>query len=120
MWKEPRILTIVPIHYEIKFLPLQVTEHKANINIDKLKQILEETEKKITEDMTQLLSQMKVYIPNPATQAILYRPIRDQVMESLTQFSNLVTTQYTEEDRTIIQLQTIDRISKILGEDRES
>jgi hypothetical protein len=79
-----------------------------------VKQILDEIYQRVTNDLPQLLAQIQLYIPNAATQAVLYKPIKDQILESLSQLTNLINVQYLPEDRIVIDIQVTEKIALCL------
>jgi hypothetical protein len=81
---------------------------------DRVKQVLDDVQKRVEESLPQTLSQMRIYISNISTQNLLYRPIKDQIMESLKQLASLVNSQYLPEDRSTIDLSVIDMIQQRL------
>ena len=81
---------------------------------DRVKQVLDDVQKRVEETLPQTLSQMRIYISSVSTQNLLYRPIKDQIMESLKQLASLVNSQYLPEDRSTIDLSVIDFIHQKL------
>ena len=81
---------------------------------DRIKQIIDDVNNRINVQLPTLLSQLKIYINNPITLNILYRPIKDQIMESLQQLTHLINTQYLPEDRSILDLSIIQLIQSKL------
>ncbi len=64
------------------------TPEKINVVLEELNQVIE-TKYRPT------MSKMRLYLPNPTTQAMILKPITDQIVESLKQLRKLIDMHYT-------------------------
>ncbi|CAI7749026.1 unnamed protein product [Closterium sp. NIES-53] len=51
-----------------------------------------------------VVANMALYLPHAATRAILFRPIKSNILEAHAQLQSLVDSEYTEEDRAVVGL----------------
>mmetsp|Transcript_40675 Transcript_40675/g.66006 ORF Transcript_40675/g.66006 Transcript_40675/m.66006 type:complete len:805 (+) Transcript_40675:61-2475(+) len=81
---------------------------------DRLKEILQSVEDALTNTLPPLMLKMALYLNNPATRSILFKPIKTNVMEALTQLHRVLEAEYSIDDRKLIGASSVDNISRRL------
>lgn len=72
--------------------------------------MLDEIKKGIDLNLSGILDKTKAYITNPLAQAILFKPIREQIVDSLDQLQRLIATYYTEDDKKVLKMSKFEEI----------
>ncbi|GAX72672.1 hypothetical protein CEUSTIGMA_g128.t1 [Chlamydomonas eustigma] len=60
------------------------------------------------------VSRMKLYLPNPSTHAILFRPVKSNLVEAHNQVANLLKSEYTAEEVASVPLKDLQELTSIL------
>ncbi|KAI3915837.1 hypothetical protein MKX01_013293 [Papaver californicum] len=61
----------------------------------------------IQQELPVVLAKMKLYLQNPSTRTILFKPIKTNILEAHSQVHALVKSEYSAEDLQIINLKSI-------------
>lgn len=70
----------------------------------KLAEMVEKVQESLNSDLPQVVASMKLYLQSPSTQAILFRPIKSNILEAHSQVLKLVEAEYSIEDQAVIKL----------------
>ncbi|XP_008481180.2 conserved oligomeric Golgi complex subunit 3 [Diaphorina citri] len=77
--------------------------------------IVQETLRKIKEHLAPLQKKMALYLVNPDTQFILYRPIKNNVIGLFASLHSYISSHYSAEDLLIIACPTSEQVSILLS-----
>ncbi len=64
--------------------------------------------------LPEAVTKMKLYLNNPATHAVLFKPIKSNIAEAHGQIAALLESEYTPEERAAAGLLPADELSNIL------
>lgn len=65
---------------------------------EKVAELIEKVSAAIQQELPKVMTKMKLYLQNPSTRAILFRPIKTNIVEAHTQVRSLVKSEYLPED----------------------
>ncbi|GJP51455.1 hypothetical protein CLOM_g10616, partial [Closterium sp. NIES-68] len=71
---------------------------------EKLAQVVKLVDEALKVSLPDVVGNMALYLPHTATRAILFRPIKSNILEAHAQLQSLVDSEYTEEDRAVVGL----------------
>ncbi|CAA0836916.1 sec34-like family protein [Striga hermonthica] len=75
---------------------------------EKVAEIVQKVGLAIQEELPRVMGKMKLYLQNPATRAILFKPIKTNIVEAHIQVQTLLKTEYSPEDiQSIVNMVTI-------------
>ncbi|CAA0828639.1 sec34-like family protein [Striga hermonthica] len=75
---------------------------------EKVAEIVQKVGSAIQEELPRVMGKMKLYLQNPATRAILFKPIKTNIVEAHIQVQTLLKTEYSPEDiQSIVNMVTI-------------
>ncbi|XP_057864087.2 conserved oligomeric Golgi complex subunit 3 isoform X1 [Cryptomeria japonica] len=77
------------------FKPLR---NQAFATPEKLAELVEKVDRAIAEDLPGAVSKMKLYLQNPSTRSILFKPIKTNIVEAHIQVLSLIKSEYSAED----------------------
>lgn len=66
---------------------------------EKIAELLQKVNTAIDEDLPRVLAKMRLYLQNSSTRAILFKPIKTNILEAHVQVLSLLKKEYTPEDR---------------------
>ncbi|XP_047261186.1 conserved oligomeric Golgi complex subunit 3-like [Capsicum annuum] len=66
---------------------------------EKIAELLQKASTAIDEDLPRVLAKMRLYLQNSSTRAILFKPIKTNILEAHVQVLSLLKKEYTPEDR---------------------
>lgn len=70
--------------------------------------------KALEEALPAAVAKMKLYLNNPATHAILFKPIKSNIVEAHGQIASLLETEYTPAEAAAVHLAGPDELKAIL------
>ncbi|KAL1566824.1 Golgi transport complex subunit 3 [Salvia divinorum] len=65
---------------------------------EKIAEVVQKVESAIQQELPGVMGKMKLYLQNPTTRSILFKPIRTNIVEAHTQVQNLLKAEYSAED----------------------
>ncbi|XP_057806589.1 conserved oligomeric Golgi complex subunit 3 [Salvia miltiorrhiza] len=65
---------------------------------EKIGELVQKVGSAIQQELPGVMGKMKLYLQNPTTRSILFKPIRTNIIEAHTQVQNLLKAEYTAED----------------------
>ncbi|KAI3984512.1 hypothetical protein MKX01_034005 [Papaver californicum] len=74
---------------------------------DKVVELVQKVGAAIQQELPVVLAKMKLYLQNPSTRTILFKPIKTNILEAHSQVHALVKSEYSAEDLQIINLKSI-------------
>jgi len=82
-------------------------KHQAFASPDKLAELVQKVDTAIAQDLPGVVSKMKLYLRNPSTRSILFKPIKSNIVEAHAQVLSLLKSEYSAEDISKIGLRTL-------------
>ncbi|RZC47005.1 hypothetical protein C5167_039947 [Papaver somniferum] len=74
---------------------------------DKVTELVQKVGDAIQKELPVVLTKMKLYLQNPSTRTILFKPIKTNILEAHSQVLALLKSEYTAEDLQIINMKSI-------------
>lgn len=74
---------------------------------EKVAEIVQKVSTAIQEELPRVMAKMKLYLQNPATRTILFRPIKTNIVEAHSQVQSLLKSEYSSEDTQHINMISI-------------
>ncbi|KAF5726117.1 Sec34-like family protein isoform 1 [Tripterygium wilfordii] len=74
---------------------------------DKVAELVQKVNTAIQEELPQVMSKMKLYLQNPSTRIILFKPIKTNIVEAHIQVQSLLKAEYSLEDQRTINMVSI-------------
>nr|GMC73003.1 conserved oligomeric Golgi complex subunit 3 isoform X1 [Ipomoea batatas] len=71
---------------------------QAFASMEKIAEILQKVNAAIDQDLPRVLEKMRLYLQNPSTRAILFKPIKTNIIEAHSQVLSLLKKEYSPED----------------------
>ncbi|KAJ7558438.1 hypothetical protein O6H91_04G039200 [Diphasiastrum complanatum] len=71
---------------------------------EKVAEMASKVDNALMHELPGVVSKMKLYLQNPSTQSILFKPIKSNIIEAYGQVFSLVAVEYSKEDATSINL----------------
>ncbi|XKL61877.1 hypothetical protein PGB90_001710 [Kerria lacca] len=95
----------------------QITSIKENFfgKPDYIRDVVNASIKKIKSCIPSLLHKMELYLANPDTQFILYKPIKNNIVNTFSKMHALIIENYTMEDQLLIGCPASEQISVLLS-----
>ncbi|GMH13761.1 hypothetical protein Nepgr_015602 [Nepenthes gracilis] len=79
---------------------------------EKVAELVQKVIAALQQELPQVIEKMKLYLQNPLTRTILFKPIKTNILEAYTQVQSLVKTEYSEEDRETIVKKKVQDLSR--------
>ncbi|XP_072071429.1 conserved oligomeric Golgi complex subunit 3 isoform X1 [Arachis hypogaea] len=77
---------------------------------DKVAELAQKVRTAIHEQLPGVIEKMKLYLQNPSTRTILFKPIKTNIIEAHTQVQSLLQAEYATEEIKIINLKSIQEL----------
>ncbi|GJU17309.1 conserved oligomeric Golgi complex subunit 3-like protein [Tanacetum coccineum] len=74
---------------------------------DKVAEIVQKVNAAMQNEMPRVMEKMKLYLQNPSTRTILFKPIKTNIIEAHEQVQSLLTKEYSQEEITNINMVSI-------------
>ncbi|XP_015888948.3 conserved oligomeric Golgi complex subunit 3 [Ziziphus jujuba] len=75
---------------------------------DKVAELVQKVKTSIQQELPTVMAKMKLYLQNPSTRTILFKPIKTNIVEAHVQVQNLLRTEYSlEEIQNVINMPSI-------------
>lgn len=74
---------------------------------DKVAELVQKVTAAIQQELPLVMAKMKLYLQNPSTRTILFKPIKTNIVEAHIQVQSLLKAEYTPEEQTIINMVSI-------------
>ncbi|KAI5071033.1 hypothetical protein GOP47_0013284 [Adiantum capillus-veneris] len=74
---------------------------------EKVAEMVAKVDEAIKKDLPNVVSKMKLYLQNPSTRSILFKPIKSNIIEAYEQINALINDEYAVEDIAVIGLPQI-------------
>lgn len=87
------------------------SECPQNLKIEEIKTIWEKVARCFDESLRPLDTKMTLYLANPVTQAILFRPIKATLLDTYQQFQRIVTSNLPPEEYLPLGMWTLDELA---------
>eukprot|EP00249_Psilotum_nudum_P016375 c25792_g1_i1 orf=138-2456(+) len=71
---------------------------------EKVAEMVAKVEDALKDALPGVVSKMKYYLQNPATQSILFKPIKSNIIEAYGQITSLINAEYSPEDVSMVRL----------------
>ncbi|XP_027176832.1 conserved oligomeric Golgi complex subunit 3 [Coffea eugenioides] len=82
---------------------------------EKVAELIEKVNAAVEKELPKIMSKMKLYLQNPSTRAILFRPIKTNIVEAHVQVQSLLKSEYSSEDmENIINMVSIPELQRQL------
>ncbi|KAJ3704870.1 hypothetical protein LUZ61_008575 [Rhynchospora tenuis] len=65
---------------------------------DKVAEVVQKVRDAIEQELTQIMAKMKLYLQNPSTRLILFKPIKTNIIEAHVQLQKLLKSEYSAEE----------------------
>ncbi|XP_065849843.1 conserved oligomeric Golgi complex subunit 3 [Euphorbia lathyris] len=77
---------------------------------DKVSELVLKVNTAIQQDLPIVMAKMKLYLQNPSTRTILFKPIKTNIVEAHIQVQSLVKGEYSPEEQNIIKMVSIEEL----------
>ncbi|MCL7023925.1 hypothetical protein MKW94_015653, partial [Papaver nudicaule] len=74
---------------------------------DKVAELVQKVGAAIQQELPVVLAKLKLYLQNPSTRTILFKPIKANILEAHSQVHALLKSEYSVEDLQIINLKSV-------------
>ncbi|KAF2620976.1 hypothetical protein F2Q68_00042575 [Brassica cretica] len=74
---------------------------------DKVAELVQKVYAAIQQELLPILAKMKLYLQNPSTRTILFKPIKTNIVEAHTQVESLLKAEYSAEEQANINMISI-------------
>ncbi|KAI3871200.1 hypothetical protein MKW98_015100, partial [Papaver atlanticum] len=81
---------------------------------DKVVELVQKVGDAIQKELPVVLAKMKLYLQNPSTRTILFKPIKTNILEAHSQVHALLKSEYSTEDLRTINLKSIQDLQTLL------
>ncbi|WCJ42882.1 Conserved oligomeric Golgi complex subunit 3 [Euphorbia peplus] len=75
---------------------------------DKVAELVQKVNTAIQQELPIVMAKMKLYLQNPSTRTILFKPIKTNIVEAHIQVHSLVKGEYSSEEQNIIKMVSLD------------
>ncbi|KAJ8774581.1 hypothetical protein K2173_017027 [Erythroxylum novogranatense] len=75
---------------------------------DKVAELVQKVHAAVQQELPTVLAKMKLYLQNPSTRTILFKPIKTNIVEAHVQVLSLVKAEYSSEEQGIINMVSIE------------
>ncbi|KAL8253321.1 hypothetical protein R6Q59_037014 [Mikania micrantha] len=82
---------------------------------DKVAEIVQKVNAAMHNELPRVMEKMKLYLQNPSTRAILFKPIKTNIIEAHEQVVSLLKKEYSEEEITTINMVSIQELQSQLN-----
>ncbi|RDD46014.1 Conserved oligomeric Golgi complex subunit 3, partial [Trichoplax sp. H2] len=83
--------------------------------VKKVREVINETYTGIKRKVTGILMSMSIYLSNKDTEYILFKPIKANVLQTFKKASELISSNYSDEDQQIIGCPSQDQVTMLLA-----
>ena len=77
--------------------------------------MVQKVQKAMQDPLPKAVSKMKLYLNNPATHSILFKPIKSNIAEAHAQIAALLEAEYTQQEVQSIQLTSPSVLERLLA-----
>lgn len=77
---------------------------QAFASVERLTEVVGKVNAALRDDLPPLVTKMRLYLPDPATQAILFKPIKSNIAEAHAQLAALLEAEYSPEEAAAVGL----------------
>ena len=77
--------------------------------------MVQKVQKAMQDSLPEAVSKMKLYLNNPATHSILFKPIKSNIAEAHAQIAALLEAEYTQQEVQSIQLTSPSALEQLLA-----
>ncbi|KAJ6891360.1 hypothetical protein NC651_024759 [Populus alba x Populus x berolinensis] len=77
---------------------------------DKVAELVQKVNAAIQQELPVVMTKMKLYLQNPSTRTILFKPIKTNIVEAHVQIQSLVKAEYSPEEQSIINMTSIQNL----------
>jgi hypothetical protein len=74
---------------------------------EKVAELIQKVSDAVHQDLPKVMMKMKLYLQNPSTRTILFKPIKTNIVEAHVQVQSLLKTEYTSEEKQSINMVSI-------------
>lgn len=82
---------------------------------ERLREMVQKVQTAMQSVLPKVVSKMKLYLNNPSTHSILFKPIKSNIAEAHAQIAALLEAEYTQQEVQSIQLTTPSALEKLLA-----
>ena len=82
---------------------------------ERLKEMVQKVQSAMQSSLPKAISKMKLYLNNPSTHSVLFKPIKSNIAEAHAQIAALLESEYTQQEVQSIQLTTPSALEKLLA-----
>ncbi|KAK9075190.1 hypothetical protein SSX86_003511 [Deinandra increscens subsp. villosa] len=82
---------------------------------DKVAEIVQKVNAAMQNELPRVMEKMKLYLQNPSTRTILFKPIKTNIIEAHEQVLSLIKKEYSEEEITNINMMSIQELQSQLN-----
>ena len=82
---------------------------------ERLKEMVQKVQSAMQTSLPKAISKMKLYLNNPSTHSVLFKPIKSNIAEAHAQIAALLEAEYTQQEVQSIQLTTPSTLEKLLA-----
>ncbi|XP_024973744.1 conserved oligomeric Golgi complex subunit 3 isoform X3 [Cynara cardunculus var. scolymus] len=82
---------------------------------DKVAEIIQKVNAAMQKELPRVMGKMKLYLQNPSTRTILFKPIKTNIIEAHEQVQSLLNKEYSEEERDTIGMVSIPELQAQLN-----
>ncbi|XP_043696778.1 conserved oligomeric Golgi complex subunit 3 isoform X6 [Telopea speciosissima] len=82
-------------------------KNQAFATPDKVAELVQKVDASIQQELPRVMGKMKLYLQNPSTRTILYKPIKTNIVEAHLQLQSLLKSEYSPEDIQSIGMATM-------------
>lgn len=82
---------------------------------ERLAEMVQKVQTAMQSVLPKVVSKMKLYLNNPSTHSILFKPIKSNIAEAHAQIAALLEAEYTQQEVQSIQLTTPSALEKLLA-----
>lgn len=95
---------------------VRVLKQQAFATPEKLAELVVKVDEALKEQLPAVMAKMKLYLPTSPTRAILFKPIKTNIIEAHGQILSLIQSEYSEEDAKTIGLRSLPDLQAYLDE----
>ncbi|KAM7275531.1 hypothetical protein ACFE04_017397 [Oxalis oulophora] len=74
---------------------------------DKVAELVQKVYAAIQQELPKMIAKMKLYLQNPSTRTILFKPVKTNIVEAHMQVQSLLKTEYSAEEQKVINMISI-------------
>lgn len=80
----------------------------------KLAEVVSRVNEALAGPLPQAVSRMRLYLPNPGTHAILFKPVKSNLIEAHNQVAALLQAEYGPDEAATVQLKSVSDLTTLL------